>query len=308
MAFRSQRRSGSSIFLGVIATLLASLAFTLSSACARMLEPGISSGEMTFFRGVFGLLLIPLLCLQTGEKFFTGHHKVLLSLRGFFGSCGLWLYLVSIEGLTLGDSQILAQTSAFFMCLLSPLFLSEKLPREAVPGLLAITVGTLLVVRIWDFSSFNIYALYGLACGLASAAAYITISLLAEKNFRANTEIVFYFQIYSILIGLFLMAGDFVMPRGAEWLWLAGLGAFALAAQMFMTWAFQHANSIIVSFLMYSEILFHALFGWLFWEEIMTPASWAGGALIVLGSILLMVFKKRPIESRDTHHHAKKTA
>ena len=54
---------------------------------------------------------------------------------------------------------------------------------------------------------------------------------------------------------------------------------------------------------MYSEILFHVIFGWAFWDEIMAPASWLGGALIVAGSIMLMVFKPKGI-NQDTHHHS----
>lgn len=204
--------------------------------------------------------------------------------------------------MTLGDSQILSQLAAFFMCILSPIFLKEKLPKEAIPGLVVIALGTLCVVQIWNFDSFNVYALFGIGGGFFSAAAYIVISMLAERDFKSNTEIVFYFQIFSIAVGAALMKGSFTMPEGIQWVWLIGLGLFALSAQMFMTWAFQHVNSLIVSFLMYSEILFHVLFGWYFWDEILTWASWLGGTLIVLGSIMLMVFKPKSIDN-DTHHH-----
>ena len=301
MALKSQKRKRSSIVLGITATLLASLSFTFMSACAWMLEP-MASGEMTFFRGLFGLLFIPLLSLESGEPFYTGKFKGFLSLRGLFGSIALFFYFLSIEGLTLGDAQILSQLAAFFMCLMAPLFLSEKLPPQAIPGLAVIAAGTALVVQIWNYSSFNLYAVYGMAGGFFSAAAYIVISHLAEKGFRSNTEIVFYFQIYSIVVDLFMMKNEtFTMPAGVEWLWAAGLGLCALSAQMFMTWAFQHVNSVIVSFLMYSEILFHILYGWLFWDERMTFWSWTGGSLIVAGSIMLMVFQPKGM-ARDTHH------
>lgn len=94
------------------------------------------------------------------------------------------------------------------------------------------------------------------------------------------------------------------MPQGRDWFFVIGLGLFALSAQMFMTWAFQHVNSLVVSFLMYSEILFHVIFGWAFWDEIMAPASWLGSALIVAGSIMLMVFKPKGID-QDTHHRSR---
>lgn len=305
MALRSTKRGKSSITMGVIATILASLSFTFMSACAKWL-PDMPSGEMTLCRGLVGLLFIPILCLQTQEKFFTGRHIPMLCLRGLFGSIALFFYFLSIEGLTLGDSQILSQLAAFFMCLLSPLFLKERLPKEAIPGLLAITAGTLCVVQIWNFSEFNLYTLYGMAGGFFSAAAYIVISRLAEKGFRSNTEIVFYFQIFSIFVGLAISGNEtWILPQGTDWCFVVGLGLFALSAQMFMTWAFQHVNSLVVSFLMYSEILFHILFGWAFWNEIMAPASWLGGALIVAGSVMLMVFKPKTIDT-DTHHYAKR--
>lgn len=302
MAFKSRKRTKSSIVMGVVTTLLASLSFTFMSACAKWL-PTMPSGEMTLFRGIVGLFFIPILCMQTKEHFFSGKHMGLLCLRGLFGSIALFFYLLSIEGLTLGDSQILSQLAAFFMCILSPLFLKEKLPRQAIPGMVAIAAGTLCVVQIWDFQDFNIYTLYGIGGGFFSAAAYIVISYLAEKGFKSNTEIVFYFQIFSILVGLSMMGKEnWMWPTGVDWFFVVGLGLFALSAQMFMTWAFQHVNSLVVSFLMYSEILFHVIFGWLFWDEIMAAASWFGGALIIAGSIMLMVFKPKGMH-KDTHHY-----
>ena len=100
MAFKSRKRTRGNIFLGVVTTILASLSFTAMSACAKALAP-ISSEEMTFFRGLVGLIFIPLLTLQTKEPFFTGKYKFMLSLRGFFGSAALLFYFLSIEGMTL---------------------------------------------------------------------------------------------------------------------------------------------------------------------------------------------------------------
>lgn len=101
MALRSKKRKRSSITMGVVTTILASLSFTFMSACAKWL-PEMPSGEMTLFRGIVGLFFIPLLCLQTKEHFFSGKHKCMLCLRGLFGSIALFFYFLSIEGLTLG--------------------------------------------------------------------------------------------------------------------------------------------------------------------------------------------------------------
>ena len=89
MALRSKKRKRSSIIMGVVTTILASLSFTFMSACAKWL-PEMPSGEMTLIRGIVGLFFIPLLCLQTKEHFFSGKHKCMLCLRGLFGSIALF--------------------------------------------------------------------------------------------------------------------------------------------------------------------------------------------------------------------------
>jgi len=277
---------------GVLASLGCALAFTVMSICARKLAP-MSPGELTFLRGLVGLVFIPLMCLVTGERFFTGTHKGTLILRGLFGSAGLFFYFLSIEGLTLGDGQILCQLAAFFMGILTPLFLKERLPREALPGMASIAAGTMIVVQIWNYSAFDIYALWGIMGAFCCACAYIAINRLAEEGFHENAEIVFYFQVFGVLLGLFLAGSDLIMPRGVQWIWVLGMGLSALLAQMLMTWAFQQINGMIVSFVLYTEILFHAVAGWILWDEVMPATSWIGGILIVLGSVLLMIQKRR---------------
>lgn len=304
MALRSKKRKRSSITMGgrdndtglALLHLHVSLCQVATGDAIRR-DDALSRDRRTF------LYSSPLPADE--GAFLSGKHKCMLCLRGLFGSIALFFYFLSIEGLTLGDSQILSQLAAFFMCLLSPIFLKEKLPRQAIPGMLSIAIGTLCVVQIWNFNAFNMYTLFGIGGGFFSAAAYVVISCLAEKGFRSNTEIVFYFQIFSILVGLSISGNEsWILPQGRDWFFVIGLGLFALSAQMFMTWAFQHVNSLVVSFLMYSEILFHVIFGWAFWDEIMAPASWLGGALIVAGSIMLMVFKPKRID-QDTHHRSR---
>ena len=62
-----------------------------------------------------------------------------------------------------------------------------------------------------------------------------------------------------------------------------------------------HINSILVSFLMYTEILFHVWFGWLIWDEVLTMASCFGGACIIAGSIQLMVCQPKTKDHVSTH-------
>lgn len=276
---------------GILASVLAALFFTTMDVGAKMLIH-MGTGEITFFRGLLGLLFLPLLARREGIPVFSGRDRLLLHLRGIFGCACLLFFFYALTGLKLGDAEILTQLSAFFMCLLSPLFLKARLGRNVVPWLVLIAVGAAIVLQVWNFSSFNVFAIFGILSALAAAAAYVCIGRLTERGGHSQTELVYYFQVYSMLGGLLLMVGGkAVWPQGMEWLWIVELAASALLGQVSLTWSCTHIHPTIMNFVMYTGILFHILAGYLLWGEQLSLYSWVGGALIVAGSVLLILKK-----------------
>ncbi len=277
---------------GILASMLAAFFFTTMDVGAKTLIH-LGTGEITFFRGLLGLLALPLLARREGLPVFSGKDRLLLHLRGFFGCACLLFFFYCLQGLKLGDAEILTQLSAFFMCLLSPLFLKAKLGQNVVPWLIMIAAGAAIVLQVWNFSSFNVFAIFGILSALFAAAAYVCIGRLTERGGHSQTELVYYFQVYSMLGGLVLMAGgQAVWPRGTEWLWIVELAASALLGQVSLTWSCTHIHPTIMNFVMYTGILFHILAGYLLWGEQLSLYSWVGGALIVVGSILLILRKQ----------------
>ncbi len=139
---------------GILASMLAAFFFTTMDVGAKTLIH-LGTGEITFFRGLLGLLALPLLARREGLPVFSGKDRLLLHLRGFFGCACLLFFFYCLQGLKLGDAEILTQLSAFFMCLLSPLFLKAKLGQNVVPRLVMIAAGAAIVLQVWNFSSFN---------------------------------------------------------------------------------------------------------------------------------------------------------
>lgn len=274
--------------IGILAAILAAALFTTMDVFVRFLGH-MDTGEITFWRGLLGLLLLPIMARKVSMPVFSGKHRAILHLRGFFGGAGIFLFFLSLKGLTLGDAEILAQLAAFFMCFLSPIFLKGKISASIIPGLAVITAGTACVIQVWNFESFNEYALLGIISAFFSACAYIAIGMLTDKGGHSGIEIVFYFQLYSMIIGALMMLEGFHWPGVYDWIWILGMSASALFAQMTLTWACQHVHSLIVSFAMYTGVLFHVFCGWLFWGEILTIWSWIGGAMIIFGSGALLL-------------------
>lgn len=273
--------------MGIILSILSALLFTGMDAFVKALE-NIGTGELTFLRGVIGLGFIPFIARKEKGPMFSGKDHPLLHARGFFGGLGICCFFFALKGMTLGDAQILGQLSGFFLCILSPLFLTSTISRDLIPSMVAIVAGTAIVLQVWNYHTFNLYAWAAIACAFFSACAYTCIGKLNERGGHSGTEIVFYFQMYSILCGAALMTFDFTIPQGLEWVFIFGLSACAIFAQMTLTWGCLYIPPLLVSFVQYTAILFHIIVGYLFWNEVLTIYSWIGGALIVAGSGVLL--------------------
>lgn len=133
---------------GILASILAALLFTGMDVSAKALAH-LGMGEITFIRGLVGLLFIPFLARGEGKPLFSGKDRGLLHLRGLMGGFGILLFFYSLPGLTLGDAEILVQLSAFFMCILSPLFLKTTPSGKVAVWLFVIAAGAAVVLRIW---------------------------------------------------------------------------------------------------------------------------------------------------------------
>lgn len=120
------------------------------------------------------------------------------------------------------------QLSAFFMCILSPIFLHTTPSGKVLPWLITIAAGAAVVLQVWNFQAFNGYALLGVISSFCTASAYTCIGRLTEKGGHSGAEIVFYFQIYSMIGGALLMASHMVMPSGVDWVWIFFMSLSAL--------------------------------------------------------------------------------
>jgi S-adenosylmethionine uptake transporter len=66
---------------------------------------------------------------------------------------------------------------------------------------------------------------------------------------------------------------------------------------LLLSWAYARAEANYLATTEYTSFLWAMLFGWLFFEEVVSPFTLAGAALIVVGCILAA---RRPAEASPT--------
>lgn len=275
---------------GILYMTLSCLAFSVQNVIVKELSSYLGTGEIAFFRGFISAIMI-LGLMKAQHVHFSKYDHATLWFRGIMGGSGMICLFYALRGMPLADVSILANTSAFFVMLFSAIFLKEVLPKGTGKPLLLIFMGACLVVRPWNFSSFNYYSLFVLAEAVFAAAAFTTISKLTSSGRHHQYEIVFYFLVCAAVSGLLAMGFDYQAPTSYEWVLFGILGIITVMAQIWMTMAYASANPVVVSFVGYISVFFNALWGYIVFDEMLTLITIAGGICIIGGSMYLTKLK-----------------
>jgi drug/metabolite transporter (DMT)-like permease len=266
--------------------ILASLLFACMGVCVKLGSASFSAGEMVFWRGAAGVLLIGLLARLQGVALTTPHWRLQVS-RALSGSVALICYFLAIGLLPLATAVTLSYTSPIFVALLLALWFGERLRWTVALSVGIGFAGIVLLLRPTLQADQWLGAAVGLGAGLVSSLAYLSVRELGRAG-EPEARTVFWFSAITGLLGLPWLAagGGFhaIDLRGA--LILTGIGVFGTAAQLAMTRAYRYGRTIVSASLAYTTVIFASLFGMLLWGERVTPGGWAAIALIVASGVM----------------------
>jgi S-adenosylmethionine uptake transporter len=86
------------------------------------------------------------------------------------------------------------------------------------------------------------------------------------------------------LVGLAVEGWRYINPLA--WAALVGVGVFGLVGQLAMTRAFGLGSALLTAALQYTTIIFAALLGIVFWDDLPDAIAWGGMALIIASGLL----------------------
>lgn len=287
---------------GILFMLLASLSFAVMGGFAKVVSQVLPPVEVTFFRNIFGVILVGIAIYKVPLKQ-TGGKPFLLLFRGSMGFAALLAYFYIMAHIPLGEAVTYNKTSPIFVAIFAYLFLHEKLHKNA---LLAIVIGFIGIVLVAQpqGGSFDKYDILGIFSGIGAALAYTSIREL--RNYYDTRAIVMSFMGVGTVAPLFLMLvtpyvhvskefdwmfAAFVMPQGAEWGYVTAVGIFATISQLLMTKAYELTKAGIVGTISYSNIVFAVIIGVMLGDPI--PDFWTvlGIILVILSGLLVALPK-----------------
>jgi drug/metabolite transporter (DMT)-like permease len=217
----------------------------------------------------------------------TGSNKKMLLLRGFFGTCALYLYFLTVQHMPLGTAVSVQYLSPIFTVIIASVLLKERIaPVQVLFSL--VSFSGVLFIKGFDPRISLFYLGIGILSSVFSSFAYNMIRSLSGKEHPL--VVVLHFQLMAAIIGFGFTLFNWVTPQGLDWLYLFLVGASTQLAQMAMTRSLQKEKISKVSILTYTGIIYAIGFGYFFFDESYGLLAIFGMAMIVAGVVLNILF------------------
>jgi drug/metabolite transporter (DMT)-like permease len=223
-----------------------------------------------------------------------GNNKPLLLARGGMGAIALFFVYYSVTSLPLAEATILQYLHPVFTALLALIFLKEIIQRSTITCIVLSLLGLLVMItpnfQGGDFSDSWLSIGAGVLGAFGSAIAYILVKKLTETE--DSSVIVFYFPLVSLPIAIITLGNDFVIPSLPALGALILVGIFTQVGQIGLTKALHCDDANKATAYAYVQVVFSLLIGWLFFNEITSITTFVGGALILMGALINIFWKR----------------
>lgn len=265
--------------------LVAGLLFACMGVLVKYGSPHFTTSELVFYRSFFGLLVMFAMLHRSKVVLATRHWRSHLW-RGLSGTIAMMLFFYCISVLPLATAITLNYTSSLFISALTVLVLKEKFHLPLTSALAAGFTGVVLLLHPTFAHNQLLPGLLGLLSGLLASVALLNVRHLGVLG-EPGVRVVFYFNLIATLVSGVWMLTDTLHPvQISDLPLLITIGASATFAQLAMTRAYRTGQTLVVGSLAYSTIVFSALFGLLFWHELLSLSAWLGIALIIASGML----------------------
>ena len=280
--------------------MLSAFGFALMTAFVR-LAGDLPFTQKSLFRNLVAVAVavIVLRREKCGFKWEKGNLPLLI-LRSTCGTLGIFCNYYAIDHLVLGDANILNKMSPFFAILFSLVLLKERANVWQYLSVLAAFGGAMLIIKPGFEGAPFVPSLAGFISGAAAGLAYTFVRKLGARG-ENSLRIVFYFSLFSTLLTLPFFLVSPVQLTGHQLLMLLLCGCSACVGQFGITQAYLLAPAKEISVYDYSQILFAAGLGYLFFRQIPDGWSMVGYILICGAGVGMFLYNKR----RDAEHDSK---
>ena len=273
--------------------VLASLLFATMGVCVKLASAHYAAGEIVFYRGLTGTLMMLALCRWQGGTVAT-RLPAMHFWRSLTGVVSLFMWFYAIGKLPLATAMTLNYMSSVWMALFliggAVMLGSTRIDGRLIATVLCGFAGVALILRPTIEQEQLWHGVVGLLSGMLAAMAYLQVTALGRAG-EPEYRTVFYFALGGVVAGAITMLWTGVSTHTlASAALLLAVGLLATVAQFMMTRAYSTGRTLVNASLQYLGIAYSFVYGVLLFNDRVTWMALAGMVLIIgagLGATLL---------------------
>jgi drug/metabolite transporter (DMT)-like permease len=274
----------------------ASVAFAGMATCIKLATGhGVPTGQILFYRGLVSLLLMYFYLRLRNIPLATPHWKA-HAVRGGIGLVSMFLYITAIALLPLPTAVTLNYTSPLLLGSMLLIIHRERAHPVTIAAMLGGLCGIVLLLRPTLDASQWLGGVVALASALTAAISALNIRALGKLNESLPRTVLYFSLIVTIgSLPLFVLSKPRMLdPQDASY--VLGGAVLATLGQAMITIAYQRGQTLLVSLLGYSQVVFTSVLAMLLWDDRLSPLSWLGIALVISSGGAATMFG-RPVEA-----------
>ncbi|EOV6247735.1 DMT family transporter [Vibrio parahaemolyticus] len=280
----------------IVFMLMSTLSLSVTGLLAKQLSEALSVTMFSFLRFFLPALILLLVLIPKGIKLPKSTELKPTLLRALCIGLSQWCFIASLQTLTLVESVVLFATGPLFMPVIEKLVWHGKIRASTVFGIVMAFSGVVLLAGTEGEFTLRYDLLLGLAGGLFNSGSQLTLYKVSKSN-MSPLEINFWAFSFAALFILplalindgsgLLGAHSFSLSVEPSVLWLLVMSMLIINTQVFRAKAYQLASSgSQLAPLIFTNLLFTAVWQSLFFADVMSRTQIAGMGLIVLATVL----------------------
>ena len=279
------------VLRGALLMAAAAACYAILHGSVRYISSEIHPFEITFFRNLFGFIVLLPWFVIYGLRPLRTRRIGLHLLRASSNVVAMLMFFMALSMTPLAQVQALGFTAPLFTTVLAIFILGERVRLRRWTALIAGFIGALIIVRP-GLQPIDTGSVLTIVSAAIWGFTLITIKILSRTD--SAVTITAYMVILMSPLSLLPALYYWTWPDPAMWAWLVVCGVSGTVAQLLMAQSFRVAEATVVLPFDFTKIIWGALIGYLAFGEVVDIWTWVGAAVIFSG-ITYITYRERKL-------------
>ena len=264
------------------------LAALIMSGLVKSLNDDVNFRLMLFCRFIFSLpILYAFGWYVRGNDLIKIKSRNILFCRVSIGLIGICLWFSALQNAEFGQVTALTQSSALFVALFAPIFLSEKIGAWRISAIISGLIGIILITNPFD-GALTIGVYLALGSGVNGAVLSIILRKLGNTDEPVSVAI-WHNSIGAIVFGisLLLVTPEFPIFNFNLIFVLITIGVAGSFLQLTFTYAFKFGEAVVLAPIRYLSVPGAIVAGLIIWSEVPSNLEILGSCITVMSCVVI---------------------